>query len=107
MIAREPIPDLPATHAEIRADLAEASRLARQRAGRRPDPAVAELAAKVEALAWHHRPAWDGADLPVIAFLHGCNQAARQIARANAAVREAATVRLPERPAPRQKALFG
>lgn len=78
IIAREDVPhELPATIAEIRADLALAPVSAARLAAARPsDRALAQHAARLATLARHFAPIPIG-DTPSILFCHAVNQQAR------------------------------
>ena len=76
--SREDIPSLPACAAEIRDDLARATAAGERLAATRPhDTDLAAHAARIAALDRWHRPWRNGGDMPLIAFLHSCNQQAR------------------------------
>lgn len=77
VVARRPEPELQASHAEIRQDLAGIRDTLAQRAAAAPDEANALQLARIKALIDHHDPWWPGCDRPHILFLHQVNLAAR------------------------------
>ncbi|RSV34842.1 hypothetical protein CA234_20680 [Sphingomonas sp. ABOLE] len=78
IVDHQPEPELQASHAEIRQDLAGIRDMLTQRAARAPDEVNAEQLARVQALIDHHFPWWPGADRPHILFLYSVNQEARR-----------------------------
>ncbi|NLS25739.1 hypothetical protein S2M10_07090 [Sphingomonas sp. S2M10] len=78
IVSHQPEPELQASHAEIRQDLAGIRETLAQRIARAPDEANAEQLARIDALICHHQPWWPGAERPHILFLHSVNQQARR-----------------------------
>ncbi|UYY77763.1 hypothetical protein [Sphingomonas sp. R1] len=77
VVARQDEPELQASHAEIRQDLAGIRDTLAQRAATAPDEANAMQLARIQALIYHHAPWWPHCDRPHILFLHQVNLAAR------------------------------
>lgn len=84
VVRREPLPDPEigaadwAAASEIRDDLAETARIARERAAETGSEPARLTALRIAALAFHHQPnPCFPFDVPNIVLIHGINQAAR------------------------------